>query len=109
MILAGDIGGTKANMGMFDVEDGKLVRVAHKRYVSHEHAGVEDIATDFVKLAGGKVTAAAFGVAGAVLNNRVHTANLAVDRRWRFAGAAARLAECEPAQRSPKPRATASS
>ena len=76
MILAGDIGGTKSNLGMFDVENSKLVRVAHKRYVSHEHAGVEDIADDFVRLTGGKVTAAAFGVAGAVLNNRVHTANL---------------------------------
>jgi glucokinase len=76
MILAGDVGGTKTNMGMFDVSSGKLVRVAHKRYVSHEHAGVEEIAQDFVKLAGGKVTAAAFGVAGPVLDNRVQTTNL---------------------------------
>ena len=76
MILAGDVGGTKSNLGMFDIGNGKLVRVAHKRYVSHEHAGVEDMAADFVRLAGGEVTSAAFGVAGAVLNNRVHTANL---------------------------------
>ena len=76
MILAGDVGGTKTNMGMFDVSSGKLVRVAHKRYVSHEHSGVEEIAQDFVKLAGGKVTAAAFGVAGPVLDNRVQTTNL---------------------------------
>jgi glucokinase len=77
MILAGDIGGTKANMGMFDVQGGQLVRVAQQRYVSHEHSGVEDIAENFIRSAGGgKITTAAFGVAGAVLNNRVHTANL---------------------------------
>jgi glucokinase len=76
MILAGDIGGTKSNIGMFDVADGKLTRVAQKRYVSAEHGGLEEIVEDFARQAGGKVTAAAFGVAGPVLNNRVHTTNL---------------------------------
>ena len=76
MILAGDIGGTKSNLGMFDVKDGKLVRVAHKRYPSAGHPGLEDIAEEFVKMAGAKVTAASFGVAGPVLNNEIHAANL---------------------------------
>jgi glucokinase len=76
MILAGDVGGTKSNMGMFDVESGKLVRVVHKRYPSTEHATLDDIAEDFVRITGEKVTAAAFGIAGPVLNNRVHTSNL---------------------------------
>jgi glucokinase len=76
MILAGDVGGTKSNMGMFDVQDGKLVCVAHKRYPSAGHAGLDDIAEDFVRTTGLKVTAAAFGVAGPVLNNRIHAANL---------------------------------
>jgi glucokinase len=76
MILAGDVGGTKSNLGMFDVENGKLVRMVHKRYPSVGHAGLEDIAEDFVKMAGVKVTAAAFGVAGPVLNNEIHAANL---------------------------------
>jgi len=43
MILAGDLGGTKSNLGLFDVQQDKLVRVAYKRYVSHEHAGLEEI------------------------------------------------------------------
>jgi glucokinase len=76
MILAGDVGGTKSNMGMFDVESGKLVRVVHKRYPSTEHAALDDIAEDFVRITGEKVTAAAFGIAGPVLNNRVQTSNL---------------------------------
>ena len=76
MILAGDIGGTKSNMGLFDVESGKLVKVAHKRYPSADHPALDDIAEDFVRTNGKKVTAAAFGIAGPVLNNRVHTTNL---------------------------------
>ena len=75
MILAGDIGGTKSNMGLFDVQDGKLVRVAHKRYPSAAHASLDDIAEDFTRVSG-KITAAAFGVAGPVINYRIHAANL---------------------------------
>jgi glucokinase len=76
MILAGDLGGTKSNLGLFDVQQDKLVRVAYKRYVSHEHSGLEEIASDFLNGAGGKITAASFGIAGPVVNNRVHATNL---------------------------------
>lgn len=76
MILAGDIGGTKSNMGLFDVANGKLVKVAHKRYPSAEHSSLDDIAEDFVQTNGKEITTAAFGIAGPVLNNCVHTTNL---------------------------------
>ena len=76
MILAGDLGGTKSNLGLFDVKSGKLVRVAQKRYASQEHSGLEEIATDFLKGVAGKMTAASFGIAGPVVNNRVHATNL---------------------------------
>ena len=65
MILAGDVGGTKANLGLFDVQQGILAKVAHKRYGSREHAGLEEIAADFITTTGAKVTAASFGVAAA--------------------------------------------
>ena len=48
MILAGDIGGTKTNLGLFDAPQGALVRVTDKRYASHEHTGLEEIVKDFV-------------------------------------------------------------
>jgi glucokinase len=38
MILAGDLGGTKANLGLFDIKAGKLVRVADRRYATHQHS-----------------------------------------------------------------------
>jgi glucokinase len=81
MILAGDVGGTKSNLGLFDTPKGgapqaALVRVAEKRYPSREHAGLEEIVKDFVKVTGAKVTAASFGIAGPVVNNRVQAGNL---------------------------------
>lgn len=84
MILAGDIGGTKANLGLFDVQSGALTRVAHKRYVSAEHAGLSEIAADFLNQTGAKITAASFGVAGPVLDNRVQASNMP----WLIDGAA---------------------
>jgi glucokinase len=81
MILAGDIGGTKSNLGLFDIpksgaQQGSLVRVADKRYTSREHKGLEEIVKDFVSFTGAKVTAASFGIAGPVVNDRVQTGNL---------------------------------
>jgi glucokinase len=76
VILAGDIGGTKTNLGMFDVQQGKLDRVAEKRYPSREHKGLEEIVADFVSVSGIKATAAGFGIAGPVVDNRVRTGNL---------------------------------
>ncbi len=76
MILAGDIGGTKTNLGLFDAPQGALVKVTDKRYVSHEHTGLDEIVKDFVSATKAKITAASFGIAGPVVDNRVHTGNL---------------------------------
>jgi glucokinase len=76
MILAGDIGGTKSNIGLFDVQQERLTRVAHKRYSSHEHAGLQEIVQDFLAENTEKITAASFGVAGPVVDNRVHGTNM---------------------------------
>ena len=84
MILAGDIGGTKTNLGLFDVQQGNLVRVADKRYSSRDHKGLEEIVSDFKSVIGTKVAAASFGIAGPVVDNRVRTGNLP----WTIDGAA---------------------
>jgi glucokinase len=76
VILAGDIGGTKTNLGLFDVQQEKLTRVADKRYPSREHKGLEEIVADFLRVTGAKATAAGFGIAGPVVDNRVRTGNL---------------------------------
>ena len=76
MILAGDIGGTKTNLGLFEERQGKLVKVTDKRYRSRDHKGLEEIVADFTSVNTGKVTAAAFGIAGPVVDGRVRTGNL---------------------------------
>jgi glucokinase len=76
MILAGDVGGTKSNLGLFDVQGDSLVSVHEKRYPSREHKGLEEIVADFVGGIKEKVTAACFGIAGPVVDGRVHTGNL---------------------------------
>ena len=69
MILAGDLGGTKSNLGLFDAQREKLVRVAHKRFASSEHSGLEEIITLFLSGTKEKITHASFGIAGPVVNN----------------------------------------
>ena len=76
MILAGDIGGTKTNLGLFDTTSGKLEKVTDKRYPSREHAGLEEIVKDFLAVTGAKVSAASFGIAGPVVDYRVRAGNL---------------------------------
>ena len=75
MILAGDLGGTKSNLGLFDVKAGKLVRVNEMRYATQKHSGLEEITADFLNGAKATVTAASFGIAGPVVSNRVHATN----------------------------------
>ncbi len=76
MILAGDLGGTKSNLGLFEVDRGKLVRTVHKRYASREHSGLQEMVRDFLNGGSGQVTSASFGIAGPVVNNQVHATNL---------------------------------
>ncbi|MBZ5528764.1 MAG: glucokinase [Acidobacteriia bacterium] len=81
MILAGDIGGTKSNLAVFEERDGRLAPVVQQRYTSHEYPGFAEMITAFLKQAeprcGKKrIVCAGFGVAGPVVENRVHATNL---------------------------------
>ena len=76
MILAGDLGGTKSNLGLFDVQQGTLVRVAEKRFSSQAYPNAEQIMQEFLQSTSGEVTAASFGIAGPVVNNTVKATNL---------------------------------
>jgi glucokinase len=76
MILAGDVGGTKSNLGLFDMRDGRLQCIAQRRYPSREYPCLEDIVEKFVRETGAKVTAACFAIAGPVTENKVRATNL---------------------------------
>ncbi len=75
-ILAGDLGGTKANLGLFEVRRGKLQCVQQKRFASREYGSGEEIVGAFAREAGETIAAACFAVAGPVVNNSVRVTNL---------------------------------
>ena len=74
-ILAGDVGGTKTNLGLFDLVDGALKLRQQKSYPSKDYSGLEAIIDEF-KSGGGHVAAGCFGVAGPVFEGRSTTTNL---------------------------------
>lgn len=75
MILAGDIGGTKTNLGLFDVVDNALKLRAQESYPSRNYSGLESIVEEFMT-GSGPVAAACFGIAGPVIEGRSVTTNL---------------------------------
>ncbi len=77
MILAGDIGGTKTNLALFEAEGDQLRPVHEATFPSRQHATFEEILDQFLgDHRASKVESSCFGVAGAVLDGRVHTTNL---------------------------------
>ena len=74
MILAGDVGGTKVHLALYDFKDGKLDYSRDEKYAAKEHAGLEEIVKLFLGEA--KVDAACFGVPGPVRNGRLRLTNL---------------------------------
>jgi len=76
MILAGDIGGTKTNLGFFDVQEGALRAREQQSFPSRDHVGLEAIVQKFMAGARVQVTAACFGVAGPVVAGQSVTPNL---------------------------------
>jgi glucokinase len=74
MILAGDVGGTKVHLALYDFTDGKLKYARDKQFPAKEYAGLEEIVREFV--ISEKVTAACFGVPGPVREGRLRLTNL---------------------------------
>ncbi len=76
MIVAGDIGGTHARLGLFDVEHGTATLRSERVYSSPKFPGLESILRAFVDEFHPVATGAAFGLAGPVHEGRVRTPNL---------------------------------
>lgn len=98
MILAGDIGGTKTNLALFEWKTERVDPIRLESFHSADYQSLEEILTEFltppkpptpidqledvpapeaeVPPEPVKIDAACFGVAGPVINNRCHTTNL---------------------------------
>jgi glucokinase len=80
MIIAGDIGGTKARIGLFERRAGKVVLVVSDQYASREFSSLEEILAKFLAAHKTSITsrleAACFGLPGPVVNGRIKVTNL---------------------------------
>src|SRR5918997_2923169 len=82
MIIAGDIGGTKTNVALFEPREGGLVEpVVFDSYPSKGYDSLEAILEHFISAHRPRLTHACFGVAGPVQDGFVATSNLAWDVR----------------------------
>ena len=77
MILAGDVGGTKVHLALYEFNHGKLSHVRDEKYPAREHAGLEEIVRKFIhECKRPAITAACFGVPGPVRGGRLKLTNL---------------------------------
>lgn len=85
MILAGDVGGTKVHLALYNFEGGRLKPVRDEKYPANEFSTLDAVVTSF--LAGGssggapatspgEIVAACFGCPGPVRNGRLKLTNL---------------------------------
>ena len=80
MILAGDIGGTKTNLALFEHRDNTLRVVAQHQFSSREFSTLDEVITLFMqKTSLPSIDAACFGIAGPVIDRRCRTTNLPWD------------------------------
>jgi glucokinase len=84
MILAGDVGGTKCNLALYEVVGQEYRKVVQHRYESREFSSFDEIIREFLAQTSnemrssgtGQIEAAGFGVAGPVIDRRVKATNL---------------------------------
>lgn len=75
-ILAGDVGGTKTWLGLFDADAPRPVPLESARYATPEFDGLADIVARFLAGTGRTPAAACFGVAGPVRNGTAQLTNI---------------------------------
>jgi glucokinase len=75
LILAGDVGGTKTRLGLFEVTRGRLHFLFEKTFLSKNYKGLENILGEFLNGQKG-IGSACFGVAGPVTQEVVIATNL---------------------------------
>ena len=76
VVLAGDVGGTKTNLGLFLVEGGVPRPLRSAKFHSPEYPDLAPMLVEFLGNDGAQVRAACLGVPGPVIENRASTTNL---------------------------------
>jgi glucokinase len=83
MILAGDIGGTKAHLALYDFTKGRLHGIRNKKFPAHEFLSLDAVVNEFLAGDGTyprvdreQILAACFGLPGPVRDGRLKLTNL---------------------------------
>jgi glucokinase len=77
MILAGDVGGTKVHLALYEFEAGRLKPVRDQKYPAAEFASLEAVVDAFLGTQDrGEIAAACFGCPGPVRNGQIKLTNL---------------------------------
>lgn len=80
MILAGDIGGTKTSLALFERHNNTLMLNAKHQFSSQKYSSFSDVIREFIQMTkGSEITSAAFGIAGPIIDGRCRTTNLPWD------------------------------
>ena len=98
-ILAGDVGGTKTDLGLFKYSAGTLELVREHRYATAKFDSLEAVCADFLG-ASATVNAACLGVPGPIIDGRAHATNVPWELSSSRAVACAEGSSGSPAQRS---------
>jgi glucokinase len=75
-VLAGDIGGTKTRLAVFDVAGERVQCVVERSYPSRDFATLDSIIEEFLAAGNARPDAACFGIAGPVHGDVVTVTNL---------------------------------
>ncbi len=75
-VLAGDIGGSKTSLAIFEVEGTRLEVLAQEEYPSQQYGSLDQIVRQFVETQARACDWGSFGIAGPVRNGRAETTNL---------------------------------
>src|SRR3984885_585745 len=79
MILAGDVGGTKVHLALYNFANGRLQPIRDEKFPAHEFANLDDVVNKFLTTCNDKrdgIFAASFGVPGPVRDGRLKLTNL---------------------------------
>ncbi|MGS0527124.1 glucokinase [Zobellia nedashkovskayae] len=74
-VLAGDIGGTKTNLALYEFKDGHLFLVKQKSYRTKNYSSLLEIIEDFEIEKTVQIDSICFGVAGPITKGKVHGTN----------------------------------
>jgi glucokinase len=76
LLIAGDIGGTKTLLAIYDPGERAATPVLQMEYRTAEYTALDAMVREFLAASGCAVRAACFDVAGPVIDGRAHLTNL---------------------------------